>query len=320
MKTKTEITEMVDRAKNSQGAPKIDGGGRRYNTGKNRMNLFPAWAYEQICKVYTKGADKYTVRDDDGNVIDSGDNNWMRGMKWSVPMGCLERHYNAFKQGKDFDYNPDCEGCQTGNCNNHTGLDHLAHIAWNAIALLEFRRAYPQGDDRVKGFLTMPKIGLDIDEVLCDWVNPWRERFHIDKVATSWFFDRQIRERFRKMKGQELDDFYLGLPALIEGKDLPFEPHCYITSRPVDVSITEQWLDKHGFPTKPVYCVGSGQSKVDVALESGIEVFIDDSYTNFVELNNAGIFTYLYDAPHNQKYEVGHHRIKSLYDLPMVVR
>jgi len=82
-------------------------GGRRYNKGKNRMNLFPAWAYEKICEVYTKGADKYTLKDDNGNIIDSGDNNWMRGMEWSKVMGCLERHYNAFKQGKDFDFNPD---------------------------------------------------------------------------------------------------------------------------------------------------------------------------------------------------------------------
>lgn len=295
--------------------------GRRYNKGKNRMNLFPAWAYDKICEVYTKGADKYTLKDEKGNIIDSGDNNWMGGMDWSKIMGCIERHYNAFKQGKDYDFNPDCKGCQEGNCNNHTGLDHLAHIAWNVIALLEYRRIYPQGDDRVKGYLNMPKIGLDIDEVICDWVNPWCDRFNLNKPAKSWFFDRQLKERFKEMKAKgELDEFYLNLPPKIKGDDLPFEPHCYITSRPVDVSVSEKWLDMHGFPTKPVYCVGESQSKVDVALESGIEIFVDDFYDNFVQLNNAGIFTYLYDAPHNHKYEVGHHRIKSLYDLPMVNR
>jgi hypothetical protein len=294
-------------------------GGRRYNKGKNRMNLFPAWAYEKICEVYTKGADKYTLKDDNGNIIDSGDNNWMRGMEWSKVMGCLERHYNAFKQGKDFDFNPECEGCQQGDCNNHTGLDHLAHLAWNAIALLEFRRVYPQGDDRLKPCFNTPKIGLDIDEVLCDWINPWRERFEIEDVAKSWFFDREITERFEVMRKENtLDEFYLSLPAKIHGSELPFEPHCYITSRPVDAEISEMWLDKHGFPTKPVYCVGEGQSKVEVAKESGIEFFIDDHYNNFVELNNAGIYTYLFDAPHNHKYEVGAHRIKSLKDIPII--
>jgi hypothetical protein len=195
----------------------------------------------------------------------------------------------------------------------------LAHLAWNAIALLEFRRVYPQGDDRLKPCFNTPKIGLDIDEVLCDWINPWRERFDIDDVAKSWFFDRQITERFEVMRKENtLDEFYLTLPSKIHGSELPFEPHCYITSRPVDAEISEKWLDMHGFPTKPVYCVGEGQSKVEVAKKSGIEFFVDDHYNNFVELNNAGIYTYLFDAPHNHKYEVGAHRIKSLKDIPII--
>jgi hypothetical protein len=295
------------------------GSGRRYSEGKTRMALFPAWAYEQICKVYTKGADKYTVHDDEGNIIDSGDNNWMNGMDWSVPMNSMERHYNSFKKGNDFDFDPNCIDCRNGDCMNHTGLYHMAQVAWNAIALLEFYRTYPQGDNRVKNYLTMPKIGLDIDEVLCDWVNAWRSRFNIENVATSWFFDREIRNRFEQMReDNELDDFYLNLDPHFHGSELPFEPHCYITSRPVDSEVTMKWLDQHGFPTKPVHTVGTGQSKVDVAKESGIDIFVDDSYDNFVQLNNAGIFTYLYDAPHNHKYEVGHHRIKSLSDIPIV--
>lgn len=293
--------------------------GRRYNNGKNRMALFPAWAYEQICKVYTKGADKYTIKDDHGNITDSGDNNWMNGMKWSILMNSLERHYNAFKQGKDFDFDSNCDDCINGRCINHTGLYHIAQVAWNAIAILEFYRIYPQGDDRIKSFLNMPKIGLDIDEVICDWVNEWRKLWDIKDVATSWFFDRQIKEKFKKMKeNNTLDDFYLNLPPLIKGSDLPFEPFAYITSRPVDVKISETWLDTNGFPTKPVYCVGSGKSKVDIAKQVGIDIFVDDSYDNFVALNNAGIFCYLFDAPHNHKYEVGHHRIKSLNEIPIV--
>lgn len=39
------------------------------------------------------------------------------------------------------------------------------------------------------------------------------------------------------------------------------------------------------------------------------------NYKNFVELNNAGICCYLYDAPHNRRYNVGHKRLFSLKDL-----
>ena len=113
----------------------------------------------------------------------------------------------------------------------------------------------------------------------------------------------------------ELEEFYANLPVLTNPSDIPFEPHCYITSRPVDVKITEKWLDDNGFPTRPVYCVGTGKSKVDVALDVGVDIFVDDRYENFVELNKAGICCFLFDSPLNQKYDVGHKRIKSLKEL-----
>lgn len=76
-----------------------------------------------------------------------------------------------------------------------------------------------------------------------------------------------------------------------------------------------EWLDKNGFPAVPVYSVGHGVSKVDVAKRSGIDIFVDDRYENFVELNQNGICCFLFDAPHNQRYNVGYKRIKSLNDL-----
>jgi uncharacterized HAD superfamily protein len=70
-----------------------------------------------------------------------------------------------------------------------------------------------------------------------------------------------------------------------------------------------------GFPAKPVYAVGLGKTKIDVAKESGIDMFVDDRFENFTELNNAGICTYLFDQPHNRRYEVGFKRIFSLKEL-----
>ena len=43
--------------------------------------------------------------------------------------------------------------------------------------------------------------------------------------------------------------------------------------------------------------------------------FVDDKFENFVELNKNGICCFLMDAPHNQRYDVGHKRIKSLKEL-----
>ena len=96
---------------------------------------------------------------------------------------------------------------------------------------------------------------------------------------------------------------------------LPFEPCCYITSRPIPSEITAKWLKMHGFPVAKIYTVGHNESKVAIAKESGLEIFVDDRYENFVELNKAGVCCFLMDAPHNSRYDVGFKRIKSLSDL-----
>jgi hypothetical protein len=105
------------------------------------------------------------------------------------------------------------------------------------------------------------------------------------------------------------------LRPLINPDEIPFEPHCYVTSRPVDTAITEEWLDMHRFPSRPVYTVKVGQSKTDVLRDAGVEVYVDDRFDNFVDINNAGICCYLMDMPHNRRYDVGHKRIFSLSDL-----
>jgi uncharacterized HAD superfamily protein len=175
---------------------------------------------------------------------------------------------------------------------------------------------YPEGDNRPHNYLTKKRIGLDIDEVLCDWVTAWTKKWKLN-VPHSWFFDRKIVQRIEKMrKDKTLDKFYSELKPLIKGSELPFEPTCYITSRPVDVSVTTAWLDKHEFPTSPVVCVGRDRKeKIEVAKEFELDYFVDDNYDTFVEMNKAGICCFLYDQPHNTRYKVGHKRIKSLNEL-----
>jgi len=263
--------------------------GLRFNQGKTRYDLVPAFAQEQYAKVLTKGSEKYAER------------NWEIGMKWSKVLASLERHLHAIKRGEDFD--------------NETGILHSAHVMCNAAFLTEYYKIYPQGDDRPHAYLTPKKICLDIDEVLARFTPSWCKRWDIQE-PTSWYFDRKITERFAEMKANgELDEFYLNLEVLTPCSEIPFEPDCYVTSRPVSTEITEQWLDKNGFPHRPVHTVGLGQSKVEILKEIGCEIFVDDRFDNFVEINRAGICCYLFDAPHNQRYDVGYKRIKSLKEL-----
>jgi hypothetical protein len=263
--------------------------GLRFNEGKTRHDLVPPFAQEQYGKVLTFGSQKYN------------DRNWELGMKWSKVLSSLERHLQAIKRGEDFD--------------PETGLLHSAHIMCNAAFLTEYYKIYPQGDDRPHAYLKPPKIGLDVDEVLCDWVGAWTKKFNLP-TPTAWSFDGTISQKFDQMrKNKTLDTFYMRLQPKVSPADIPFEPHCYITSRPVDTAVTTAWLKMHGFPVKPVITVTYGHSKVDAAKAAGVEIFVDDSYSNFVQLNNAGICCFLMDAPHNQRYQVGHKRIKTLSEL-----
>jgi len=266
----------------------IEDKGLRFNTGKTRYDLVPAFAQEQYAKVMTKGAEKYAER------------NWENGMRWSKVLASLERHLMAVKKGEDYD--------------PETGLFHSAHIMCNAAFLTEYYKIYPQGDDRPHSYLTTPKIGLDVDCVLADWIGGYKKQYKYpdNHEFDSWYLHFNIIGR---CNNELSEDFYLNLKPLISPKDLPFEPHCYITSRNIPSSVTEEWLYKNGFPCRPVRTVGLSESKAEVAKEMGVELFVDDVYKNFLELNKAGICTFLFDAPHNRRFEVGYKRLSNLKDL-----
>jgi len=270
----------------SNGNFKLKEAGLRYNEGKLRYDLLEPYALEQLVKVFTKGAEKYAPR------------NWEKGMKWSTVIASLKRHTAAFEKGEDFD--------------EESGISHMAHVAWNAMALVSYMKIAPQYDDRNHRYLHMPKIGLDIDDVVCDFVGGYCERFDVPD-PNHWYCHYDIVKQLGEIVKD--DTFYLGLKPKVDAKDLPFEPHCYITSRSIPKEWTEKWLYNNGFPTRPVYTIPFNTSKVEVAKQSGIDIYVDDRYENFVELNNAGICTYLFDAPHNRKYNVGYKRIKSLKEL-----
>ena len=188
-------------------------------------------------------------------------------MDWSSIIASLKRHLAAIEKGEDID--------------SETNILHAAHLACNAHFLTAYYRIYPQGDDRDHSYLNVPKIGLDIDEVLCDWVGAWCSKFGYE-LPYNWHFSYNHKEHFESMTDKEIYDFYLNIPAKITPEELPFEPHCYITSRKIPVEYTQEWLIKNGFPAVPVYSIGWGESKVDVAKKSGIDWFVDDYYKNFV--------------------------------------
>jgi len=104
----------------------IDGGGLRYNTDKNPVELVPPSLILAVGEVFGEGAKKYAPR------------NWERGMAWTKVYGCLMRH--ILKWASPFHSDIDEE----------SGKTHLAHAATNIAMLIEYTLTCPELDDRVK--------------------------------------------------------------------------------------------------------------------------------------------------------------------------
>lgn len=79
--------------------------------GKPRWELLPLDAIEEIVRVYTMGAEKYA--DDAWKTIPDAHRRYL---------AALFRHIAAYERGERKD--------------KESGLSHLAHAAWNAIAIL----------------------------------------------------------------------------------------------------------------------------------------------------------------------------------------
>jgi hypothetical protein len=272
------------------------GTGMRLNEGKLRYDLIHPEAEKGLVQVLTKGSIKYAPR------------NWENGMAWSKIISSLKRHLAAIESGEDFDI--------------ETGELHADHLQCNSHFLSAYYRIYPQGDDRNKFTRPKAKIGLDIDDVICSWVEPWT-KFHGQPIPTAWNFDWNLTDKFKEMaqghfvgqKSSDLDIFYSTLPVKERPEDIPFVPECYITHRPVSKEVTEKWLEKNGFPLKPVFQVSNREEKLKVAQDMKLDIFIDDNFDTFQMMNQNGVCCFLYDALHNRRHDVGYRRIKSLKEL-----
>jgi len=262
----------------------IDGGGLRYNNGKKRYDLIQPDALAGLVDVLTYGSTKYAER------------NWERGMKWSNVIASLKRHLAAIEQGIDYD--------------EETSMLHADHLQCNAHFLSAYYKIYPQGDDRLNTYFNK-RVALDIDGVLADYATAFCDYAGIEYTNKNWLFSYKWRDLHKELYTNK--EFWLNLKPLISNTDLTFDPVAYVTNRHIPVEWCEEWLEKNGFPCADVHVVT--ESKVDILKSLKVDIFVDDWYENFVDLNNAGIFTYLYDRPYNQKYKCGHRRIYKLSDI-----
>jgi 5'(3')-deoxyribonucleotidase len=136
------------------------------------------------------------------------------------------------------------------------------------------------------------KIGLDIDDTLLDFVGEYL------KIFKSFDNDHTITKNVNKLRLNK--KFWENLPKL---RSIDFEPTLYCTKRINPKSYTRNSLIKNGFPIKPIYQMYHQQGNKAVMIKGKVDVFIDDSISNFKMMNNSGVMCLLITTKHNKNFK-----------------
>jgi len=106
----TKFNEDILKAVANMGIEKTPTG-KKFDEGKLRYDLIPPEFMEEVAKILTYGALKYS------------DNNWQNLDNFNSRFyAALERHLQAWRKGEDID--------------KESGLSHLSHAATNCLFLL----------------------------------------------------------------------------------------------------------------------------------------------------------------------------------------
>lgn len=84
----------------------------RKNNAKLKTHLFPAEWELELTRIFHQGSIKYS------------ENNWLKGMPYSYCLGSARRHILKYLLGQKYD--------------KETGCHHLAHAAWNLLAIYSY--------------------------------------------------------------------------------------------------------------------------------------------------------------------------------------
>ena len=136
------------------------------------------------------------------------------------------------------------------------------------------------------------RIGLDLDGTVDDFMNPYLERFGNPKK------DSEITKNVMQILSKDRD-FWLSLPVL---RYIDFIPELYCTKRVNPKQWTRKWLIEHGFPNRPIYQMYYQHGNKATMIKGRVDVFVDDSISNFIKLNLSGVPCLLIDQPDNQEW------------------
>lgn len=137
------------------------------------------------------------------------------------------------------------------------------------------------------------RVGLDVDGTLADFETGYLNRFK-RWPNKDWAITRNVQNILIKER-----DFWLNLPVL----RMPnFVPRLYCSARVNNKRWTKKYLKDNGFPDAFLYQIpGYKLSKYNI-LKGRVDVYIEDSIKNFIDLNSKGLPCLLIDTPSNQDW------------------
>ena len=150
------------------------------------------------------------------------------------------------------------------------------------------------------------RIGLDIDDTLVDFWGAYIETFGYPAK------DHIITRNVRKLKSNK--QFWENLKKL---RDIDFVPELYCTKRINSKKFTRNSLSKNGFPIRPIYQMYYQKGNKAEMIKGRVDVFVDDSVSNYKDLIESGIPCLLIDSPGNQWFDTPYRIYDLSYDTIM---
>ena len=137
------------------------------------------------------------------------------------------------------------------------------------------------------------KIGLDLDDTVNYWMDVYLDRFGTPKDDQKITWD--VENILKKDK-----QFWLNLPV----KHRPdFNVTLFCTKRVNSKKWTKEWLQNNNIsPKAPIYQMYYQKGNKAHMIKGKVDVFIDDSVSNMVQLNLSGVPCLLMDSPYNQSW------------------
>jgi FMN phosphatase YigB (HAD superfamily) len=159
----------------------------------------------------------------------------------------------------------------------------------------------------------MIKVGFDLDNTIFDFDQGYLKRFK--KFPNyDWAITRNVNNILIKER-----DFWINLPVI---RRPDFIPTLYCTARVNKKVWTKKAIEINDLPDSPVFQIPGYHLSKAKYIKGRIDVFVEDSIKNFLDLNRQGIPCLLINNKFNEHlgpilriYSLNYNEIEDVYNL-----